>query len=349
MKQKKINDGFNSLITQNTFSSIDSANISNYMQNNNQYSSISSIPSYIKDMYEYTVSTPQIVLENMYTENPNIRDSDDSFPLIKASSNNNRYMVENMLSNDGNPNVYDNNGNNALMYAIENGNVDIVKLLIDKGVYIEKPFRFSSSNIDSELNGRTPLNYAIFKNNKDVVKLLIKAGADVNKEDDKGYTPLVYAKLNKNKEIIDILEKSGAKKDITLDKAINIQNKDVVELLIKEGVDLNRENENGYTPLDIAIQNDYKICVMSSSYEILEFVKDITNNDPRIHIILPRINTETSRLSDEDIKIVNGNCKIIVINNIHDVMDYTGSRRSYLSRYRYAIEKSTKKIQIYLF
>ena len=43
MKQKNLNDGFNSLIPHN-ISSIDNINISNYIQNNNQYSSISSIP-----------------------------------------------------------------------------------------------------------------------------------------------------------------------------------------------------------------------------------------------------------------------------------------------------------------
>ena len=100
---------------------------------------------------------------------------------IKRSSDRQDYLIKN-ASNKGIINMEDGNGNTPLMYAAENGNKDIVKLLIDKGANVNK----------QDKNGKTPLMYAVVKGNKDIVKLLIENGAIVNKQNKDGQKALDY-------------------------------------------------------------------------------------------------------------------------------------------------------------
>ena len=82
------------------------------------------------------------------------------------------------------------------------------------------------------------IHEAAYKNDINAVKLYIKSGVDLNQigkgkpsEDSKSFapaTPLFYAILGRNKEII--------------------------ELLLSKGVDVNLENRNGSSPLVIAVK-----------------------------------------------------------------------------------------------
>ncbi len=96
----------------------------------------------------------------------------------------------------------------------------------------------------------------------DVVEALINEGADYNAEDDNYQTSLSYAARNGYIDTVKVLLKQ---KKINID-AINgraIRNAsangwyDVVELLIKEGADVNTEPDSGETALHNAFWEDY--------------------------------------------------------------------------------------------
>lgn len=85
--------------------------------------------------------------------------------------------------------------NTALMIASRNGNVEIVKLLLEHDVDVNKLDR----------DGDTALVYAILNEHVKVVQLLLEYGADVNTVNSDCISPLCYAKKSKCEEIKNLL------------------------------------------------------------------------------------------------------------------------------------------------
>ncbi len=112
-------------------------------------------------------------------------------PLITAVTMNNLNMVK-FLIEECNANIEIKNeiekhafsvfyGNTALMFAAYQGNIDILKYLIDKGANINH----------QNSNGDTALTLTVIcSNNKEIIKTLIKAGADVSHKNHRGQTAL---------------------------------------------------------------------------------------------------------------------------------------------------------------
>jgi ankyrin repeat protein len=106
------------------------------------------------------------------------------------------------------------NGTNALDLACNSQNLEAVKLLLERGVRLDK-------------NGR-PLIFAAMNGSLDIVKLLLAAGAPVNVADPLGYTPLIHAALTEN------------------------GNLELVKLLLERGVDPKAKAADGTTALSAA-------------------------------------------------------------------------------------------------
>ena len=146
--------------------------------------------------------------------------------------------------------------NNALIVACERGNFPIVKFLIAQG---------ANANADPDNNLVTPLMGAITAENIQIVKYLFDHGADINAEQ--------YAQ--------------------PIDMAIEQGNKDIVEYLVKCG--LNIPNRNGalrtavkYNDIEMAkylIANDAEIIAVSdedmkySNEETKKFVHKLQDED----------------------------------------------------------------------
>jgi len=96
-----------------------------------------------------------------------------------------------------------------LLYASKNGQVEVVKKLIQAGGEVNKK---------EEVNGFTPLHLASENGHLEVVKILIKAGGEVNApiKDGlwKGETPLHRASLYGHVEVITALLAAGADKTL---------------------------------------------------------------------------------------------------------------------------------------
>lgn len=119
----------------------------------------------------------------------------------KLSQNDKVRVVRMLLDHGASPNVSDGTwGVAAICFAMETGNTDLVKMMLDAGSNTKK--KMSS--------GETLLLYAIDNGKRDQVKLLLEAGADANAADKKGRTPLMQAISRRDTELIRVLKAHGA-------------------------------------------------------------------------------------------------------------------------------------------
>jgi cytochrome c len=86
----------------------------------------------------------------------------------------------------------------ALMPAVAQSKIDLIKLLLDAG-----------ANSNLQRGGETALHIAARSGCLDCVKALVEAGADVNAKTKDGKTPIHLAKLKRQREIADYLMSHG--------------------------------------------------------------------------------------------------------------------------------------------
>lgn len=97
-----------------------------------------------------------------------------------------------LLNNNVDTEVKAKHGITALMFAVrEGGDIDILKLLLDKGANVEA----------KDENGMSPLLGAIINRNLEAVKLLIAKGADVKVTDKNGKGVMYYANTIPNLQL----------------------------------------------------------------------------------------------------------------------------------------------------
>jgi ankyrin repeat protein len=108
---------------------------------------------------------------------------------------------------------------NALMIACLQGDLSIVKLMVEKGAEINKP-------------GWTPLSYAATRGHTDIVKYLLDHSAYIDAAAPNGSTPLMMAAY--------------------------FGYDSTVKLLLEEGADPRLKNAMGYTALTLATQMHHK-------------------------------------------------------------------------------------------
>jgi ankyrin repeat protein len=151
-----------------------------------------------------------------------------------------------------------------LHVAINNGNKDIVKLLLDK-------------HADGEPSrGNTNFTWLHFASqvSKDAVKLFLDNGASIDeKEQEDGFTPLHFAVMKGDKDIVKLLLDYGANIDFVefnnrtaLHLAVMKGDKDIVKLLLDNGADIDARDKDNKTPLHFAAEKGY--------YDIVKLLLD---------------------------------------------------------------------------
>lgn len=102
-------------------------------------------------------------------------------------------------------------GSGAIVIAAENGKLDMVEFLLEKGADIDEIVlkNFGSSKVTTE--GGSALHKAVTNKRLDVVGFLLFKGADVHLVDIRGRTPLMRATETGDHEIIDLLQVYGAR------------------------------------------------------------------------------------------------------------------------------------------
>ncbi len=99
--------------------------------------------------------------------NPNVKDNDGWTALLFAEDNNHLETVKTLLAKGADINARDTYGNTALMYASIHGHTDIVQVLLTKDADVNAKTK----------DGKTALMYAIDQEHDDIVSLLKNAGA----------------------------------------------------------------------------------------------------------------------------------------------------------------------------
>lgn len=146
------------------------------------------------------------------------------------------------------------NRSDYLHDAIEVNNLNIVKLLINKGMDINQ--------LPKDYKGKSALAYSVIKKNVDIVKLLLLNNADITIDKE----PILYtALIHYEYRIVKLLLDAGVDIDVRdgwgdtpLTKACKEGYTDAVKLLIEYGADVNYTDKKGKKPLYYAINSSKK-------------------------------------------------------------------------------------------
>jgi ankyrin repeat protein len=124
-------------------------------------------------------------------------------PLMYAASSRNIEVVRLLLEKGADVNARHSGNGGALMLAAQMGNPGIVKLLVEKGADV---------NLRNDY-GYTALMYAATaeSNDPELIKPLLAGGAEVNLNADDGETALTLAGRKGKTEIVRLLKQAGAK------------------------------------------------------------------------------------------------------------------------------------------
>ena len=170
-----------------------------------------------------------------------------------------------------------------LLEAIDKGDLDQVKKLVNNGASIEIEL----------INGMKPIHVAAATGNTAIAEFLLDSGAEVNSMSNKGITPLILALDAENMDMIKLFISRGAlytgqdvygaiykdnldivkllvtspalanlsgRRNITLlHVAAMVGRPDIVQYLIGQGARVDAKTSDGETPLDLAMRNKERL------------------------------------------------------------------------------------------
>jgi ankyrin repeat protein len=177
--------------------------------------------------------------------------------LLKAAGAHDLATVARLLENDPDlaHNATDENGYSALDDAAEEGNLELVELLVARGADVNAKGKYGCSPLCT-------LSERDYDDSTQVAEFLLAKGADVNAKDEFGDTPLHKAAESERKNLVTLLLAKGADvnaKDrigrTPLHLAAEAKGTDAVALLLGKGVDVNVKDNDGDTPLNLAVRS----------------------------------------------------------------------------------------------
>lgn len=146
----------------------------------------------------------------------------------------------------------DSEGNSLFYLAVEKGNVELARQLLDNG---------ANCNQFEKTDEFTPLGVAVSLNYPQIVRLLSKKQANYNLVADKeeGETPLFLAVKKGHVHVATILLREEADPNQTKDDgmtplhyAAHFNQLEIMQILLEQGADPNQVDKKGSTPLDYA-------------------------------------------------------------------------------------------------
>ncbi|KAL8563959.1 hypothetical protein ACOMHN_025290 [Nucella lapillus] len=206
----------------------------------------------------------------------NVRDEKGETALFKACKNNSSYIVRAMLQPhmDGDPCQTDvaaknRHGRSALHIACQQGNLDCVKLLLDKNADL----------LAKDKKGMTPFSKACQFNHLEVVKFLLRHHLPVIANEPS--LPLCRAVRANSLDVMKHLifrgmrlDARGKKKETLLHIACQKGHYEMAELLVKRGLPVNAVDHIGQTALHYAVQRPNN----------LDMLKLLTQNGADVNI-----------------------------------------------------------------
>lgn len=159
-----------------------------------------------------------------------------------------RFLVEEKEVDSNLANIW---GVTPIQHASEQGNLDIVKFLVEKGA--------DFNSMDN--TRRTSVHYAAKQSNPSIIEFFVEGGADFMAHDSDLKTPLHYAAKGGNLDVVKFLVKKGADVNYAdrggktpLHWAAYMGDLNIVRSLIKKGANVSAIDKNRMTPLDYAFE-----------------------------------------------------------------------------------------------
>lgn len=160
-----------------------------------------------------------------------------------------------LLENGVDINAKNSNGMSVLQAALDNKNVSVAKLLIDKGADIKGRVSGGPTNIRSG----TALMFAVRNGLQSLVPILIEKGADIHVKNYDGESLMMLAVSSRNYEVVKVLLEAGAENKgksrfgyTILQSAVDFRMYDIIDLLLESGVSINDKTRKGNTALIMA-------------------------------------------------------------------------------------------------
>lgn len=179
------------------------------------------------------------------------------YEMREAAAEGQIQTLEKLLDSGANPNSRDflSYGMTPLLAASASGHVEVVKLLLDRGAWVDRKHHRKLS----------PLLVASQAGYTEIVQLLVAHGAQINFKGVKGYTALMYAARFNHKDIVELLLEKGVAlnsrsdhRSTALMLAVQGGNSDIVTLLLQAGADPRLRDADGDSALDIAKRNKFQ-------------------------------------------------------------------------------------------
>lgn len=169
----------------------------------------------------------------------------------------NKEIIKFLKQNGANDYVIDNDGLTCIHYACCGNQIQILREFLDNQVISN-----SDVNILDKYN-RTFLHFAASGGFNSMVDLILDRNFNINDIDEDGKTPLSYAIYHKREEVAKNLIKKGASIDYRdfkdkqklLYLVCETDRLDILDNLILQGVDLNKKDNDGLLPIQIACLN----------------------------------------------------------------------------------------------
>lgn len=189
----------------------------------------------------------------------NSKDRNGNSPLSIAVSNRDLEMMNFLIENGADVNIEDYFRMPPIYYAVTKGTTEMIELLINKKASISGYFSYAGEK-------RTLVGWAIDKNSPEKVEVLLKHGASPNGK----FDLLAYSQ---NSCLHAAIEKNYSR---------------IVELLIEYRADVNVKNEQGQTPIYLAIRSKRPemIKLLYGNGADIDNVKDIRNETPSDYVKL---------------------------------------------------------------
>ncbi|MFC2155084.1 ankyrin repeat domain-containing protein [Acidobacteriota bacterium] len=206
-----------------------------------------SVVIFAGDIHEAAKRGDLVKVKTLLQKDPtllNAKGENQKTPLHWAAEAGHTEIAEFLVSKGAEINILNVISETPLHYAAVYGHKEIVELLLKKGAKV---------NIVDHAK-RTPLFMTAFYGRKGIVKLLLDARAQVDLKDERSNTPLRWAAFRGHKEVVDMLLEKGA--DITIHEAAACGHKKMAEQLIGKGISVDSRGEDGgRTPLHWAVEN----------------------------------------------------------------------------------------------
>ena len=196
--------------------------------------------------------------------------------LNKAVANDDVEKVRELIVQGHNVNGKDNGYDKItpLFIAVENGNVEIARMLLEFGAKINQR--------DSER--QTPLMRLDDDANTEMVELLLQYGAKIDAEDKEGNTALILAAEYGNAEVVAALLKGNPEVNVAnedgqnaLMNAASNDDLEVVRLLLNAGAEVNAKNNDGETAWDQTSSEEVEALLVSFGAKVTH--KEKQNDD----------------------------------------------------------------------